>query len=72
MIEVVVFDKGPNEVMEIVRELRAQGLIQGTDFDFEYNKPTFDNFSYEAVVRRHTVFKFHTEKYATLFALKYV
>lgn len=71
MIKVIVKDKDPSEILEIVRELRAQGLVQGTDFDFAYNKAEYDNFSYEPAVERHTVFSFHTEKYATLFALRY-
>lgn len=46
------------DVLEIVRELRRQGLVQGNDFDFKYD---------------HTVsmFYFYQEKYATWFALKY-
>jgi len=71
MITVIVKDRDPNDVLEIVRELRAQGLVQGTDFDFAYNKAQYDNFGYEPAVERHTVFSFHTEKYATLFALRY-
>ena len=70
-IEVKILDLNSNEVLDIVRELRQQGLVQGTDFDFEYHKPTWDNFSYEPVTNRHTIFTFHSEKYATLFALKY-
>ena len=71
MIEVIVFDKPPAEIMEIVRELRMQGLVQHKDFDFEYHQAQVEYMTYE-VYRRHTIFKFHTEKYATLFALKYV
>jgi hypothetical protein len=71
MIEVVIMDKQPNEVMDIVRELRAQGLVQGQDFDFAYRPATYDNFSGDAVHNRYTSFNFYSEKYATLFALKY-
>ena len=71
MIKVIIKDKDPSEILDIVRELRAQGLVQGTDFDFAYNKAEYDNFGYEPAVERHTVFSFHTEKYATLFALRY-
>lgn len=70
-IEVVIYDKNPNEVMDIVKELRAQGYAQGIDFDFAYNKPVWDTFGHEAPTRRFTVFTFYNEKYATLFALKY-
>ena len=56
--------------MEIVRELRKQGLIQGKDFDFSYNK-TKEYIIAEAPMPKHATFIFHTEKYATFFALKY-
>ncbi len=70
-VEVKLIDLDVNQVMEIVRELRASGLKQGVDFDFEYHKPTWDNFSYEAVTNRFTIFTFYSEKYATFFTLKY-
>ena len=71
MIKVIIKHRSANEILDIVHELRAQGLVQGTDFDFAYNKAQYDNFSYEPAVEQHTVFSFHTEKYATLFALRY-
>lgn len=70
-LKVKVIDKGPNEVMDIVRELREQGLIQGRDFDFAYHQARYDINSYDAVENRHAVFTFYTERYATLFTLKY-
>lgn len=71
MTEVKVIDADANRTMEIVRELRAQGLIQGIDFEFSYHQAKFDNFSYEAVENRHARFRFTDAKYATLFALRY-
>jgi hypothetical protein len=71
MIEVTIPDLDPNQVMEIVRNLRAQGLQQGTDFDFAYNKPTWDYITGHSITQRHTVFTFHSERYATFFTLKY-
>ncbi len=70
-IEVIVHDCTPNEIMDIVKDIRQQGYVQGVDFDFAYHKPTWDTFGHEAPTRRYTVFTFHVEKYATLFALKY-
>ena len=70
-LKVKVIDKDPNEVMEIVHELRAQGLLQGRDFDFAYHQARYDNNSYDAVENRHAIFTFYTERYATLFTLKY-
>lgn len=70
MLEVKLYNKDPSGVMEIVRELRTLGWRQGQDFDFAYNKPVFDDHWHE-VEPRHTVFTFYTEKYASLFLLKY-
>lgn len=71
MITVVIKNRDASETLEIVRELRSQGLVQGKDFDFAFNQAKYDNFGYEPEVERHTVFKFYNEKYATLFSLKY-
>lgn len=57
--------------MEIVRELREQGLVQGHDFDFAYHQAQYNNDGWDAVEPKCAIFSFHTEKYATLFAIKY-
>lgn len=72
MIEVVVNNKSANDVMDIVRALRAQGLVQGRDFDFAFHQAVYTADSWTPVSPKQTVFTFHTEKYATLFALKYL
>jgi hypothetical protein len=66
---IVVKDLGPVEIMEIVRELRSQGLTQTKDFDFAFNQSRWDEMIGE--IPKQTIFTFYTEKYATLFALKY-
>jgi len=71
MLQVRLIDKMPNEIMDIVRELRQQGYTQGTDFDFAYNKPKYDDLSHDAVYNRHTVFTFYKEELATWFSLRY-
>jgi hypothetical protein len=71
MIEVKILDWLPSEVLDIVRELRKQGYVQGIDFDFEYHKPRFDDLSHDPVYNRHTIFKFYKEELATWFALRY-
>mgnify|MGYP003349611603 CR=1 FL=1 len=68
MIEVTIEDLPPNEVIEIVRELRSSGLVQGQDFDFRYVRPEWSEIG---DIERHTVFSFYNEKYGTFFALKY-
>ncbi len=68
---VVILHKDANQVMDIVKDLRQQGLIQGHDFDFAFSQAKYNNDGWEAVTPRQTVFTFYSEKYATLFALKY-
>lgn len=70
-IEVFVHDKGVPEVMDIVNDLRKQGLIQGKDFDFAYQPPVWNTFGHEPPTRRCTTFTFYKEKYAMLFTIKY-
>lgn len=70
-VEVVIYDRKPTEIIDIVKELRLQGYTQGVDFDYAYHQPVWDTFGHEAPTRRFTVFTFYNERYATLFALKY-
>ena len=70
MIKVTLPKVAPSRVMEIVRELRSMGWVQGKDFDFAYIAESFDDELLE-LNPRHTLFTFYTEKYSTLFLLKY-
>jgi len=70
MTNITLHDRSPNEVLEMVKELRQQGLVQGTDFDFAYNQGRWDEMIGE--VPKSAIFSFYTEKYATMFALKYI
>ena len=71
MISVKIKDKDPNEVMDIVRELRQQGLVQGKDFDFAFHQAKYNNDGWEEIEPKFTMFMFYTEKYATMFAIKW-
>ena len=71
MVKVNVLHKSPTEVMDLVKDLRLQGLVQGQDFDFAYYQARWDNYSPDGFIPKHTIFTFYTEKHATLFALKY-
>ena len=62
----------PDQVMDIVRELRKQGLVQGKDFDFAFHQAEYDLFSHEPPTPRYTVFTFYNDKHASFFALKYL
>lgn len=73
MNQVTVIDWNANRVIDVVHSLRAQGLVQGQDFDFTYysSSEIFDDESY-TVTKRRTVFTFYTESMATWFAIKYI
>jgi hypothetical protein len=68
-ISITINNKDSNEIMDIVRELRRNGLTQGKDFDFAFNQSRWDDMIGE--IPRQTIFTFYTEKHATFFALKY-
>lgn len=60
-----------NRIMEIVRELREMGWVQGQDFDFAYRQAQYDNNGWQEVTPKQTMFTFYNEKYASFFLLKY-
>lgn len=65
----------PNDIMDIVKDLRKKGLVQGVDFDFKYKPPEFqsriDWTQIDVYNTRCTVFTFYKEELATWFQLKY-
>ena len=69
-ITVVVKDRNVSDVLDIVKELKASGLVQGVHFDFAYNQSRWDPMIGD--VKGFTNFTFYEEKYSTLFALKYL
>ena len=71
MKEVRIEELMPNEVMDIVKEIRKMGYVQGIDFDFEYNKPVYDYLNPENDYNRYTIFRFYKDEIATWFALRY-
>ena len=70
-IEIVILNRKADDVMNIVRTLRDQGLVQGVDFDFAFYNAIYTNDGWYETEPKKTVFTFYTEKYATLFALKW-
>lgn len=72
MKEVRIEEMMPNEILDIVKELRSMGHVQGTDFDFIYHKPKYDYFNSENDYNRHTYFRFYKEELATWFSLRYL
>ena len=71
MREVRVVGADANQTMELVRELRSAGLVQGRDFDFSYHQAQYSNFAYDDDTPRMAVFKFYVDKYATFYQLKW-
>jgi hypothetical protein len=69
MTTVVLKAVNANTAIDIVRELRESGLIQGVDFDFEFCQSKWDSMIGETP--RETKFIFYSEKHATMFVLKY-
>lgn len=70
MITVKIYDKKPDDVIKLVKELKESGWVQSKDFDFSYTAPMFDS-NHGEFTKRYAEFTFYTEKYATIFALKY-
>lgn len=68
MVKIVIKHRTAYEIMNIVHNLRSNGLVQHCDFDFEYHREEIND---GEILPRHTVFTFYKEKHATLFALKY-
>ena len=69
-ITITIDDRDPNAILDIVKQLRASGLVQGVHFDFAYNQSRWDPMIGD--VKGFTNFTFYEEKYSTLFALKYL
>jgi len=61
----------PTPAMEMVRELRARGLVQGTDFDFMYLPKQFDEGVINIIQEEGVSFFFKEGKWATFFRIKY-
>lgn len=69
MTVIKLLDKDPGSIIDIVKELRASGLVQGKDFDFAFHRTRWDPMIGD--VKGFTHFIFYKEKLATWFALKY-
>ena len=69
MTVIKLLDKDPGAVIDLVKELRASGLVQGKDFDFAFYRTRWDPMVGD--VKGFTNFIFYEEKLATLFALRY-
>jgi hypothetical protein len=70
-MKVVVPNIRADEGIDIVRELRAKGLVQGRDFSFKYFPPTYDDTGFDLLSPHSIELSFADNKWATFFKLKY-
>lgn len=70
-IDIVLKDLDVNETLQLVWELKDQGLVQGQDFDFAYHQAKWDDFSHEAVINKHTKFTFYDEELGMIYLLRW-
>lgn len=71
MIKVRIERDNPNDVIELVRELRKRGYTQGIDFDFAFVPVEIDQKDYHIINKKHTMFMFYKEEIASWFILLY-
>ena len=69
-VTVTIENRSVIAVLDIVKELKTSGLVQGVHFDFAYNQSRWDPMIGD--VKGFTNFTFYEEKYSTLFALKFL
>ena len=68
-VEVIIRNSDAGDIMDIVKKLRADGLVQGQDFDFAFYRKHWDPMTGD--IESTTKFTFYTDKYATMFSLRY-
>lgn len=59
------------QALELRDQLTTAGLVQNQDFEWAYHRAEYDNFSFDAVVPRHVMFRFQDPKLATYYQLKW-
>ena len=70
VIEVKLYGRNVQEILEIVQDLRRTGFGQTEDFDFKWEPAHYD-WSGDAEQASCTTFMFYSEEVATFFRLKY-
>jgi hypothetical protein len=65
----IKIDRKLDKIIEIVYNLRKDGLEQGVDFDFAYHQSKWDEMIGE--IPTQTIFTFYNDEQAMMFALKY-
>jgi hypothetical protein len=72
MIDTVLIDyDNVNDALTVIYDLRDQGLVQGTDFDFKWHRPETDEMDWLRQRSGYCEYTFYSEEWATWFRLKY-
>jgi hypothetical protein len=71
MTPVVILNVNAVRALEMRDQLQDSGLVQNQDFEWLYQQPRYDDFSYEAVIPRHVLFRFQNPALATFWQLKW-
>jgi hypothetical protein len=69
MTQTVKLNLQADRTLELVKALRAEGYVQGIDFDFAFYRSTWDPMT--GNMEGHTNFTFYNDHAAFLFQLKY-
>lgn len=69
MVVIKLLNKSASEIIDLVQHLKSTGLVQGTDFDFEFFQSKWDDMIGE--IPKQTRFIFYNEKAGTMFALRW-
>jgi hypothetical protein len=67
MKSVIIYDNSTVNLLDIVRQVKADGLELGVDFDFHFHMPN----SIKNSIPKNILFKFYKEEYSTYFALRF-
>lgn len=59
------------EAIEMVKELRTKGLVQGLDFEFAFHHARYQLGDEGHVIPKGVEFKFRDAKWVTFFRMKY-
>lgn len=70
MDSVYVSNLNAEQTMQLVRDLRAKGLVQGQDFNFRYNPSDWNHGTFQPLPPG-AEFTFADAKWATFFRIKY-
>jgi hypothetical protein len=71
MTPIVILNVNAVRALELRDQLQDSGLIQNQDFEWEYRQAEYNNFSYEANIPRHVMFRFRDPVQATFWQLKW-